>query len=366
MTQLLTFLGKGGTGKTTAAIATAKAAARQGMRTLVLAQDGSPGFAALLGVKVTGTPQTIDTNLSAVQIQGTTLMNEAWAFIDELEKEYVTTPFFKDIYPQEVPILPGQDNALALLTLRSFFSSGDYDVLVYDSPGNMVTLRTLGTPEVGAWYQRRASKAFLESDLYKALRPFADPLIQAVSPGAPSLENLVSQMRGRGVDLMDEGRQVIADPAQLRAYLVTTSDAAAVATAKYLWGSAQMVGLTVAGVVMTPHGAGSQATDEFTGIPQYGMASWDGQDWGPLVTAAAPLLTSTEVPPPVAIDRGAKTMKLFIPGFAKEDIQLSQSGPELTVTAGDQRRNLFLPAGFEGLRVTGAKFTEPYLTISLG
>ncbi|HEY9664998.1 MAG TPA: ArsA-related P-loop ATPase, partial [Allocoleopsis sp.] len=52
MTLVLTFLGKGGTGRTTIAIAAAKQLAAQGKRVLLASQDTSPALSLLIGAAV--------------------------------------------------------------------------------------------------------------------------------------------------------------------------------------------------------------------------------------------------------------------------------------------------------------------------
>jgi anion-transporting ArsA/GET3 family ATPase len=49
MALILTFLGKGGTGRTTVAIAAAKQLSSLGQRVLLVGQDPTPAFGLLLG-----------------------------------------------------------------------------------------------------------------------------------------------------------------------------------------------------------------------------------------------------------------------------------------------------------------------------
>ncbi len=44
MSQILTFLGKGGTGRSTLAVAVARAAAQQGRRVLLVGHQAGPGL----------------------------------------------------------------------------------------------------------------------------------------------------------------------------------------------------------------------------------------------------------------------------------------------------------------------------------
>jgi arsenite-transporting ATPase len=366
MSQIITFLGKGGTGRSTVAVAAARAAAQQGRRVLFVGHQPGPASLEMLwgNISLTSDPRPIGANLSAVHLSDTVMLKQSWNQLKDLEAQYVKTPFFKEIYGEELSVLPGTSSALAMDALRRYDTSGQYDLIVYDGSGDLATLRMLGIPEVASWYWRRVSKAFLQSDLAKTLRPFVEPLLRSVANvDIGSLDELPDQMGGL-TQTLEQGRQVVSDPRRMLAHLVTTADAMALQTAKYLWGSAQMIGLTVGSVLVTPLAAGTVPSGEFSPLPSHSIPQRQGSDWAPLEDSVRSIFALPAVPPAVAIDEQARTVKLFIPGFSKSQIELSQSGPELTITAGDQRRNLFLPIGLAGRQVTGAKFQEPYLIIS--
>ncbi|NET38391.1 MAG: ArsA family ATPase, partial [Cyanothece sp. SIO1E1] len=245
MALILTFLGKGGTGRTTVAIATAKCLASQGKRVLLAEQDPGPTLSLLLDTTPLGPdPQPISTNLDGLQFQSTILLERSWESLKQLEAEYLRSPFFKTVFGQELAILPGMDQALALNAIREYDSAGQYDVIVYDGSGDHATLRMLGMPETLSWYLRRFRQVIAESDLGKALSPFVQPIASTILTVNWSTDAL-NQPTDQVNNLLDQGKTAIADPNRVAAYLVTTADASAIATAQYLWGSAQQVGLTI-------------------------------------------------------------------------------------------------------------------------
>lgn len=364
MSFILTFLGKGGTGRTTVAIAAAKQFALQGQRTLLVGQDPGPAFGLLLGASVGATPQEIGANLSAVHLQSTALMEANWEELKRQEAQYLRTPILKAVYGQELGILPGMDGALALNALREFDGSGKYEVIVYDGAGDLSTLRMLGMPEIATWYFRRFRKVVADSDLWKAVSPFVQPVAAAVLNVNWSGDLFDQPAMQQSNNLMERGKAAVNDPSRVAAYLVTTQDAAAIATAKYLWGSAQQVGLTVGGVILNQSSDGSAIAPEFAPLPVTALPNYPGQDWQPLIEALPDFTQAAQAPRAIAVNIAERKVALFLPGFDKTQVKLIQSGPEVTVEAGDQRRNIALPPELSGRQVTGAKFQDSFLIIS--
>jgi arsenite-transporting ATPase len=364
MARILTFLGKGGTGRTTIAIAAAKQFATQGKRVLLVSQDPSPAFGLFLGASVTADPHDIEPNLKAVQLQAAVLLERAWEELKKQEAKYLRTPFFKAVYGQELGVLPGMDTALALNAIREFDENGQYDVIVYDGNGDQVTLRMLGMPEVASWYARRFQQVFMDSDLAKAVSPFLQPLSAAVLNNVNWSGDIFSQPAAtQATSILEQGKAALADPDRVSAYLVTTNDTSALVTAKYLWGSAQQVGLTVGGVLLNQADITDSIQAEFAPLPVTFLPQSHG-DWQTLMQSLPDLTQAGQAPKPVRVDVAERKVYLFLPGFDKKQVKLTQYGPEVTVEAGDQRRNVFLPPELKGKQVTGAKFQDGYLIIS--
>ena len=363
MAVILTFLGKGGTGKTTIAIAAAKKLAASGKRVLLAASDSSPGLLALLGV-ASAEPVVLAPNLKVVQLQSAALLESAWEQLKKLEAEYIRTPFFKEVYGSELGVLPGMDSALALNALREYDASGEYDAIVYDGSGDKDTLRMLGMPEILSWYWRRFRGVLANSELGKALSPFVQPVTAAVFNVSWSLEDFGGKPGRETTNLLEDGKAAVNDPNRVIAYVVTTTDAAAVATGRYLWGSAQQVGLTIGGVLFNQTPPTSPMAEEFAPLPVTWVPQRTSDDWQPLISALPDFSQAVQAPRPVEIDIASSQVRLFLPTFDKKQVKLTQYGPEVTIEAGDQRRNIFLPEQLKGKPVKGAKFQNGYLTIS--
>jgi arsenite-transporting ATPase len=365
MALILTFLGKSGVARTKIAIAAAKLLASQGKRVL-LAGHPEPTFQILLGTTIAPDPQEIAPNLQVVQFQASVLLERSWDEVKKLEAQYLRTPIIKEVFGQELVVLPGMDSALALNAIREYDASGKYDAIVYDSAGDASTLRTLGLPESLSWYVRRFRQLFVNSDLGKTISesPLIQPLISTFFNINWTADNF-AQPTNQANNFLEKGKAALADPKRIAAFLVTTADPIEVASIRYLWGSAQQVGLTVGGVLLVSSEANLNLSEEFTPLPISIITDSSTSDWQPLIDSLPNFeAQAVQAPKPIEIDTHNRQVRLFLPGFDKKQVKLTQYGPEVTVEAGDQRRNISLPPALIGRSVTGAKFQNNYLIIS--
>jgi anion-transporting ArsA/GET3 family ATPase len=393
MSQILTFLGKGGSGKTTVAIAAAKQQANLGRRVLFVSQDPTPATGILLGANLTDTPKSIGANLEAVAILATVAIERGWEDVKQVEARYLRSPILRNIYGQELAILPGMDSAIALNSLRQYDASNKYDTIVYDGAGDITTLRMAGMADSLNWYLRRFIAVVEESDLWKTIAPIMQPAMAAVLTVAWTGESVMSQPVQEAKTALDKSQAIISNPQRVVGYLVTNDDPAAVATAKYLWGSAQQSGLSIGGAIVNQGGfsidlqsqeigyvdvvtnvdskvvgvemrSGDPIAAEFEPLVVTGMPKRIGDDWQPLMAAMPDFNRLADVPRSMTIDIDKREVRLYLPGFDKTQVKLTQSGPEVTIEAGDQRRNLLLPPALKGSSVKGAKFQGGYLIVT--
>ncbi|MGB5633811.1 MAG: ArsA family ATPase [Waterburya sp.] len=365
MSLIVTFLGKGGTGRTINAIATAKKLATEGKKVLLTGQDSSPAWGIELGIAPSNKPQEISTNFAAMQLNSTVLLENSWEQVKQLESQYLRSPTLKQVYGQELGILPGMDRALALNAIREYYQSNDYDVIIYDGTGGIDTLRMFGMPEILSWYFRRFRDIFDESDIVKTLSPFVQPVTSAILNSAWTPNDMKGNTDNPTTQMLEEGKAALSKRNVL-AYLVTTSDPAAVATAKYLWGSAQQVGLGVGGILFNQGEPTDTIANEFAPLKVTSLPKYDGDNWQPLIDALPAMVKGADAPKATEFMMTERKIKVFLPGFEKKDVKLTQYGPEITIEAGDQRRNIILPSAWRGSSVTGAKFQNGYLEVTVG
>jgi arsenite-transporting ATPase len=311
------------------------------------------------------TPQLLEPNFSAVQVSATAALESGWEEVKALEAKYLRSPTLKNVYGQELGILPGMDAAVALKEIWDYDKSNQYDVIIYDGDGDLNTLRLLGTPEILSWYIRRFRDVFRESDFGRAISPFVQPVTAAILNVSWTMDTFGDEPTNEANQLLDQGKATIGNPNRFAAYLVTDETPAAIAKAKYLWGSAQQVNVTIGGVLVNRSENTTDVAAQFDPLTVTSLPNVTPGEWQSLSQSLPDLKQAIAAPKPLVIDTASRQVKVFLPTFDKKQVKLTQYGTEITIEAGDQRRNILLPPPLKGAPVKGAKFQDQYLIISL-
>ncbi len=362
MTLILTLLGNEGSGRTVLAIAAAKKLANSGAKVLLVSDVSNISLINSLGITPSTEPTPVANNLSAVQLSTISILEKQWEEVKLLDKKYLQSPVLQSIYGQELPVLPGMDDALILTSIREFYNSGKYDVIVYDGTGDIRTLRLLSMPEALSSYVRRFLNVINESDLGKVVLPFIQPLLGTILSSNSSWDSIAQNSKGASDQFLEKGKDVVNDQSTLRAYLVTTNEPNSLKIAKYLWGNAQLAGVHVAGVLFNHPTFEDSISAEFAPLSISKIPLTN--DWQTLANSLPDLLTTINIPKPLEIDAPNNQIKVFLPGFLKKEVKLTQQGDTITLEAGEMRRNIPLTSVLKGKVVNGAKFQDGYLIIS--
>jgi arsenite-transporting ATPase len=379
--RVLLFTGKGGVGKTTTAAATAALAASRGLKTLVLSTDPAHSLADTLDVPLTGTPVEVQPGLSAMQVDAQRAFERSWREIQDYLRSVLEKAGVDALQADELTVLPGAEEVLALLELRRQAASGRYDLVVVDCAPTGETLRLLALPQALRWYVDKVFPA--QRRVLKAVRPVLGRVAHVPEDG------VFEAFARLHADLTDVHDLLTAPTTSVR--VVLTPEAVVVAESRRTLTSLALYGFRVDGLVANrvlppsddPWNAGwveaqtaqlARVRADVAPLPVRESPYASGEPVGhdALLAFAASLygdddptaVTSAEDLLAVRRTVDGFELSLALPLARLEDLDLARSGDELVITLAGHRRLLALPSALQRCDVVGARLAEGRLLIA--
>src|SRR3954469_15284625 len=173
--RILLFTGKGGVGKTTVAAATAVRAAEAGARTIVLSTDPAHSLADAFDVPLGDRPAPIAPGLWGQQLDARVRFEEAWSDVRSYLVDVLDWAGASSVEVEGLSVIPGLHAVFALADIKSFATSGEYDLVVVDCAPTAETIRLLSLPDVLGWYMDRLFET------QRRLTRIARPIMQRVT-----------------------------------------------------------------------------------------------------------------------------------------------------------------------------------------
>ena len=391
--RVVLFTGKGGVGKTTTAAATAVQAARQGIKTLVMSTDAAHSLGDALGVDLATAADDpeplveVEPGLSALQLNAAHSIRRSWRSVQDYLLTVLGALGVDPVVADELTQLPGADEIVALLELRTQVESGPWDLVVVDCAPTAETLRLLALPEALTWHLEKLMPA--QRGLLRTLRPAAKAAAGLPLPGVQVLDTL----RHWQDSLRDIQAVLTAETTSVR--LVLTPERVVIAESRRTLTSLGLFGVTVDQVVVNR--VFPEADQDTTRTPW--LAGWNQaqqrglsevhHSFAPLPIVITPYLSHEPVgvdalaalaeartgdvldvlmtsPAPgmtVQPDGGAYLLTLPLPLVTAAEVNLKRRDDELLVSVGDQRRVLSLPSVLRRCVVTGATVRNARLRV---
>ena len=390
--RVLLFTGKGGVGKSTVAAGTAALAAAAGHRTLVLSTDAAHSLSDAFDARVGPEPTLVAERLYVQQVDAQLRFERSWADIQRYLLSVLDVAGMDPVAAEELTVIPGAEEVLALLELRLQAQSGEWDVIIVDCAPTAETLRLLALPEALGWYMTRVLP--IERRVVKTLKP-----VLTRAAGVPMPGDLVFDAIERLHRELDEVRTLLSGP-EASVRLVLTPEQVVLAEARRSYTTLSLFGYRVDGVVanrvfpadgaddwragwvMSQDAVLEQVGQSFAGLPIWrsvyrpsepvgvsdltGLATdlYGGDDPLAVPTGEGPFHVSRN-------ERGA-VLHLSLPFVSRAEVDLARHGDELVITlrgaepgggVGSYRRLLTLPAVLAKYRTAGARVERGELQV---
>jgi arsenite-transporting ATPase len=381
--RTILYTGKGGVGKTSVAAATARRCAAAGQRTLVLSTDPAHSLSDSLGVKLGGEPTPVSELLWGQEVSAQAEMERHWNAVRAWAGQLLIARGVDRVSAEELTVPPGLDELFSLLTVKTHYESGEYDVLIVDCAPTGETLRLLSFPDVARWWLERVFPQ--QSRIMDAARPFARAVLDISLPDDVVLEDVGTLIRN--LIAMNE---ILRDHEHVSIRLVMNPDRMVVDEARRTFTYLNLYGFLTDAVVVNRvfgeevgdyFGAWRErqqehlrvARESFAPVPVLQAPWFDEEVVGPAMLDRLADAVFAERDP-AAVMHGAVSQRLVVgsdgatwsvdlPLAERGEISLKKIGLELVVRVNGAKRTVLLPPALADYSPAGAAFEDGALEV---
>ncbi|MEO1519700.1 MAG: TRC40/GET3/ArsA family transport-energizing ATPase [Cyanobacteria bacterium J06633_2] len=384
--RVILMTGKGGVGKTSVAAATGLRCAELGHKTLVLSTDPAHSLADSFDMELEHAPKQVKPNLWGAELDALMELEGNWGAVKRYITQVLQARGLEGVEAEELAILPGMDEIFSLVRMKRHYDEGDFDVLIIDSAPTGTALRLLSLPEVAGWYMRRFYKPLQAMSV--ALRPLVEPLFRPIA-GFSLPDQQVMDAPYEFYEQIEALERVLVDNTKTSVRLVTNPEKMVIKESlrahAYLSLYNVATDLVVANRIIPDSVADPFFKRWKENQQQYRHEIHE--NFRPLPVKEVPLFSEEmcgmdalhrlkdtlygdedpsqvyykETTLRVVQEQDNYSLEVYLPGIAKDKIDLSKSGDELNITIGNHRRNLVLPQALAALQPAGAKIEDDFL-----
>lgn len=384
--RVIVHTGKGGVGKTTLSAATALGAAAHGHRVFLLSTDPAHSLGDAFGQPIGARPTQVAPGVVAQEVSVLDEIERSWgaiqAWLARLLREGAD-----ELVAEELLVVPGLEELVALRAVREVEALGDFDVCVVDCAPTGATLRMLRFPDALSIFMDRFFD--LERKLARLARPLVEGVgLRGVIPGDEVFAAFERLYRD-----VDDVRQILLDGDRTTARLVTNAARVVVDETRRSFAYLCLYGVATDAVIVNRL------------LPEASQGGWFAR-WAerereelaaiesafPIPTLRARLAPSERIgadalralasevygerDPAAVLQRGrrlrwrrvgaASLLEIDLPGVAKEELEATVHGEDLHLRVRDAVRRIALPASVSGRRLAAATLRRGVLELKFG
>lgn len=243
--RLLLMAGKGGVGKTTVGAATAVAAACRGPRTLVVSLDRAHSLGDVLRVPLGPSPAPVPSCdcLWAMELDPQVELQRHWSVLQRYLGRFFRYLGLSSAAAEDMAVLPGMEELLALARLSDLLDSEHYDLVVADLAPTASSLRYLSFPDLVAGPLKKWLA--LDHAVVRVLRP-----LQGRGLDMPLPEDAVYSGVSALAKRLGRLRDLLADPERAAVRLVMVPESVVLEETRRALASMSLFGLNVDAIVV--------------------------------------------------------------------------------------------------------------------
>ncbi|MGB2756473.1 MAG: ArsA family ATPase, partial [Acidimicrobiia bacterium] len=310
---------------------------------------------------------------------------QSWGEVQDYLTQVLSWAGADAIEAEELSVIPGLDEVFALAEIKSFASSGEWDVVVVDCAPTAETIRLLSLPDILSWYMQRIFPT--QRKATRAVRP----LLSRVMNLPIASEAVFGAMR-RFYDRLDGIREILGDPTVTSARLVVNPERLVIAEARRTYSYLALFGYHVDAVIanrVLPEEVTDPWFDDLR-LNQAARMVEIERDFAEVEVIRVPLRSHEPIgterleaiaeilygdrESAVSVLSPAQSMKIRKSGQAviveipvplaeREDLDIGRSEAELFVTLGQYRRSIALPDSVARRTISHAELRNGKLRI---
>lgn len=384
MGRILIFTGKGGVGKTSMASAHAVLSAKEGKKTLIVSTDMAHNLCDIFDTPLGKTITNVSENLDVLEVDPNYMMDHEFSDMKRAISNMMESSGMP--FSLQLSVFPGMDELFSLLKIMEVYESGKYDRIIVDCAPTGETLTLLKFPELLSWYMEKFFP--VGKVAMRVLSPISKAVFKVQLPDKAAMSD-IEILFTKLIRL----QELLKDKEVTSIRLVAMPEKMVVEETKRNYMYMNLYNFHVDGVYVNrilPKDIDNKFFDEwldiqnryieelemiFTNVPMYRVPWFDSELSGVsgierIVTEA---LEDWQVFDVKEIHKGESyetiengyVLKLFLPTLSSSDLDLHESGTDIIIKVGNFKRNIPKPNALRNHMITGAKFEEQQLLITL-